>query len=208
VTGSVALGVALSVALGVALGCSHDARPVVQPDEHPPLPPGTPIGLLIDDASELQLRDDQLTTLKTIDTDLAGQLDGLDARQRGAGHAPVAAAQPAASGRHRGGRRGGGGMQRGRNAGAGAGSAMVAASSPAPSPPGSSTAAGGADDRAADVRAAIERAFAVFDPVQRVIARRVLTEHGVDVDAGRSGSAPTEATPDEAEDPDAGSGGN
>ena len=100
---------ALGLALAAALACSHDARPTVQPDDHPPLPPasGTPIGYLIDDASELALRDDQLTKLKAIDDELSDRLAVLDSQQRGD---RPRAADPAQSGRRRGGRRGGGGM--------------------------------------------------------------------------------------------------
>jgi len=81
----------LGIALVVTLGCGHDAKPAMQPDDHPPLPPasGTPIGYLID-ATELHLRDDQLTQLKEIDTSLAARLDVIDF--------PAARSQPGARG--------------------------------------------------------------------------------------------------------------
>jgi hypothetical protein len=190
----------LALALAVGLGCGHDAKPAVQPDDHAPLPPGTPIGYLIDDASELQLRDDQVAKLKEIDSDLAARLDVLDARQ----HGPAAASSaPAAGGRHRGGRRGGG-MRRG---GAGGGSGSAAAR-PAPSSAGTAAAASGkTEERADDVRAALEQAFAVLDPAQQPIAKRVLSDHGVDVDAGRPEPGHSEAEPDEPGS-GSGSGGN
>lgn len=191
------LGLWLAFAIG--LGCGHDAKPAVQPDDHPPLPPGTPIGYLIDDASELQLRDDQVAKLKEIDSDLASHLDAIDSQQRG-GHAPAASGQ-AAGGRHRGGRRGGG-MRRG---GAGSGSGSAAAQPPASSA-GSAAASGKTEERADDVRAAIERAFAVLDPAQQPIAKRVLSDHGVDVDAGRPEPGHSEAEPDEPDEPATGSG--
>src|SRR5262245_20379105 len=87
-----AVGLAVAIVAGGAaaviapgLGCSHDAKPVVEPDEHPPLPPasGTPIGYLVDDAAELKLSDDQLGKLKAIDDDLAGKLAALDGQLRG-----------------------------------------------------------------------------------------------------------------------------
>jgi hypothetical protein len=51
----------------------------------PPLPPasGTPIGYLVDSASQLGLRDDQLTQLKQIDDSLAALDAGIDAQLRG-----------------------------------------------------------------------------------------------------------------------------
>ena len=57
---------ALVLGLGVGFavtGCHHDPVPAhPQPGELPPLPPasGTPIGYLIDSATDLKLRDDQL----------------------------------------------------------------------------------------------------------------------------------------------------
>jgi hypothetical protein len=191
--------VVLWLGLLLAVGCGHDAKPAVQPDDHPPLPPGTPIGYLIDGASELQLRDDQVAKLKEIDTDLAARLDVLDARQHG-GHAPAAGSTGAgAGGRHRGGRHGGG-MRRG---GAGGGSGSAAARPAASSADTAAAANRKTEDRADDVRAAIEQAFAVLDPAQQPIAKRVLSDHGVDVDAGRPEPGHSEAEPDE---PDTGSG--
>jgi hypothetical protein len=191
----------LALVIAAALGCGHDAKPAAQPEDHPPLPPGTPIGYLIDDGSELQLRDDQVTKLKEIDTDLAARLDVLDAQQRGTGH-PRTASASGAGGRHRGGRRGG--MRR-QGAGGGSGSASAAA----PSAGSGAMATGGkTEERADDVRAAIARAFEVLDPAQRPIATRVLSDHGVDLDAGRPdpkhpASEPDE--PDESDEPDPGS---
>lgn len=198
---------ALGLALAAALACSHDARPTVQPDDHPPLPPasGTPIGYLIDDASELALRDDQLTKLKAIDDELSDRLAVLDSQQRGD---RPRAADPAQSGRRRGGRRGGGGMG-GAGGGAGMGGAGTGGRGGrgggrrgpgAGSGSGSgSAAAGGADagrvsnERATDVREALKRAMALLDPHQREIATRVLSDHGVDLDPDHPGE--TEGEP-------------
>jgi len=201
-----------SLAFVVLLGCSHDHPAVVQPDEHPPLPPasGTPIGYLVDDAGELGLRDDQLSRLKAIDDDLAAKLAVIDGAGRGASPAP--GTRQGQGGRRRGGgggRRGGG--RRGGMAGAGAGSGSAAQ---APASAASADRANRAtEDRAVDVRAAIEQALALLDVGQRVIARRVLVDHGVDPDAGRPRAArpttpePSEPSdPDDPDEPDAGSG--
>src|SRR5437868_550200 len=94
------------VLCGSDLGCGHDPKPaVVDPPGPAPLPPasGTPIGYLVDDATELKLTDDQLARLKAIDEELAAKLATLDAQL----HSPGAAA---GSGQPRGRRRGAGGF--------------------------------------------------------------------------------------------------
>ena len=228
--------------LGLGPACSHDAVPVVEPDPHPPLPPasGTPIGYLVD-ATELQLTDDQLTKLRAIDDDLAGKLAALDGQLRGPG--PSASGQ--GTGRRGrgggGGRRGGGGFRGGGGGGGGAGGGGGGpgggggggggGGSGSGSAAGSAARRGGpssadtinrvTEERAADVRDAIQRAMALLAPGQQVIARRVLTDHGVDLDAGRStapataGAAGSAAQPgaaepdgDDSDDSDAGSGSN
>jgi hypothetical protein len=188
----------------LGLGCSHEPRPaVVDPPGPPPLPPasGTPIGYLVDDATELKLTDDQLARLKAIDEALAARLATLDAEL----HSPGAAAgsgQP--RGRRRGGGgaggaggmrggggfRGGGGGRRGgmRGGGAGSGSGPGSAA-PRSAPASADTVNRVTEERAADVRDAIDRALAVLDVVQRVMAKRVLTDRGVDLDAGRPAAA-------------------
>jgi hypothetical protein len=181
---------ALALAAGI-LACSHDAKPVVEPDPHPPLPEGTPIGYLIDDASELQLRDDQVAQLKEIDTELVAKIDAIDAGQ----HRP--AARPAGAGSQNPGRRRGGGRRGGGRRGGGAGSGTGSAAA-APAGPTTAAADQRAEARAGDVRDAIASAFALLDPVQRAMASRVLSQHGVDLDAGRAAAEPA-AAPAEAE---------
>src|SRR5579862_9616528 len=73
------------LALLVVAACSHhDAPAPVEPAGTTPLPPasGTPIGYLIDDASELHLTDDQVTKLRDIDTSLAAELEVIDSQVR------------------------------------------------------------------------------------------------------------------------------
>ena len=180
--------VAVGVLGGPGLGCSHEARPAVQPDDHPPLPPasGTPIGLLIDDASELTLRDDQLTRLRAIDDDLATRLAALDGASRTPDPVPVSsrADKPRGLGFRAGGANGGFG---------GATSAFPGAPGNGAPPDGTQRAGYISGEtltdinlqRARDVRDALRRALALFDAAQQAIARQVLTEHGVDPDTGQ-----------------------
>jgi hypothetical protein len=74
-------------ALLVLAACHHDADPSpVHPREGelPPLPPssGTPVGYLVDNAGQLNLRDDQLTQLKQIDESLAARDAEIDTQLR------------------------------------------------------------------------------------------------------------------------------
>jgi hypothetical protein len=177
---------------GLNLGCSHAARQpvpsVVPSDERPPLPPasGTPIGHLVDDASGLKLSDDQLSKLKAIDNDLAGQLAVDDSELR---PDPVASSPREEKPRGLGFRAGGMGTDRtsaevgafpgapsGGNAGDGASSGQTII--PA------ATVGHVYQQRAHHVRDAIRRALGLLDSAQQAIARRVLTEHGVDLDTG------------------------
>lgn len=209
VGGAGVVAIAVGLAVGLVLACGHDAKPaVVQPDDHPPLPPasGTPIGYLVDDAAELKLSDAQLAKLKGIDEDLAAKLEALDAGARGP--APVAGPSPGQNGRRgrglgfrAGGARGGAGGR--MNSRSGSGSAVR--QRPGATSPDKLASTG--EERARDVRAAIDDAFAQLDIVQRVIAKRVLADRGVDLDAGRPKAAPTEAEePGEPGEPDSGSG--
>src|SRR5258706_434319 len=70
----------------VLVGCHHDDPPPMHPKEGelPPLPPssGTPVGYLLDNASQLQLRDDQLKQLKEIDQSLSARDAEIDTQLR------------------------------------------------------------------------------------------------------------------------------
>jgi hypothetical protein len=173
----------------VLIACHHDAAPLhPDPSERPPLPPssGTPIGFLLDDG-DLHLRDDQRARLQEIDATLAGELGTLEARERAA-H-PVAASEPAnepSMGR-RGGR--GGGGRRGRSRQAQTGGPPV---NGAPKPDVGAV----AQERSADVREALHRAFAILDPDQQRVAEKLLTAHDIDVD-----TTPHEPTSPESTEP-------
>jgi hypothetical protein len=190
--------------LALGAGCSHEARPVVAPEEHAPLPPasGSPIGYLVEDAGELKLSDDQLTKLKAIDEDLAAKLAVLDGQLRGA--SPAAPAPSQSTGRRGRGFRGGGrqGGMAGRTGGGGSGSAGGRGRRSQAAGSNASVSGQVTEERAADVRAALDSAFALLDAVQRVVARRVLADHGVDLDAGRPTSKPTPAEPEQPAEPD------
>lgn len=180
----------LILAIGVAVaGCHHDAPPpIVSPDEVPPLPPasGTPIGYLVDGATQLRLSDDQLAKLRDIDTGLAAELDVIDTQLRSTDH-PVGASDPPPQQRR--GRRGmggmggpsGGGRRSNRPAAAGSGSA-----SPRRGPDISRL----TEERVGDVKHALERAFALLDPDQQATAQKLLASHSVDVDAVRPKAPP------------------
>ncbi|HTR53292.1 MAG TPA: hypothetical protein VMJ10_21500 [Kofleriaceae bacterium] len=173
-----------ALAFACLLACHHDAPPAQEPTDKPPLPSasGTPIGFLIDGAGELRLRDDQVVKLRDIDTSLATELDALDTRLRAANKP-----QDQGSGSQQGGRvhMHGGGMGRngmgGRNRTTGQGSGS-----------GSHTAAlanGLSDQRAADVKEALHRAFEVLDADQREGAKKILSDHDIDVDDDTAAAA-------------------
>jgi hypothetical protein len=170
------LGRALFVLLFAACGGNSPPAPQ-EPADHLPLPPasGTPVGYLIDGAGELHLRDDQIAQLKQIDSSLASELDVIDTRLRAASPpAQGSGSPPPQMGMGgRGGRHGGGGRHRGGNGGGSA----------SPQPHGDPAAANRlTEERRADVKDALTRAFAVLDADQKPTAKKLLEDHDVDVD--------------------------
>ncbi len=203
-------------ALGAVEACHHDAAAPVEPaapGDKPPLPPasGTPIGFLLDDSS-LALSDDQATKLREIDTGLSARLESIDAQTRAANRPPEASAPSGGGGGRHGGMGGGMGGGRGGMGGGGMGGGGMAGGNNGMPPPtgggggrhhknggGSGSTAGGAavvnrlaDERNADVKDALARAFAILDPAQQVTAKKVLSDHDVDLDVGVNRSAPGE----------------
>lgn len=181
---------------GPVLGCSREARPPAQPAEPAPLPAasGTPIGYLVD-AHELALSPEQSAQLKTIDEDLANRLAAIEGslRQPDPTEHP-APGQESNKGRGLGFRAGG---VSGRQGGAGAEQTVFPGDTSvkvAPPRRGDNPVAAGraAEDRNELIRDALARALGLLDSVQRITARRVLTEHGVDPTTGGpvSGSMP------------------
>ena len=75
----------LLLAVLVSACGSSDPKPMKPKEgELPPLPPasGTAVGYLVDNASQLKLRDDQFEKLKAIDTSLAAKNDSIDTQLR------------------------------------------------------------------------------------------------------------------------------
>lgn len=182
-----AAGAAALIAPGA--GCSHDAKPAVEPDPNPPLPPasGTPIGFLVDDAGELQLTDDQLGKLRTLNDDLAGKLAVDDS-----GMIPEPVDPPKKQDPNKGrglGFRGGGG--RDNTSIAGGGIPQTGAGASTEDGPTTTKMVIPAEvvtrvyrSRAKHIREAIATAMKMFDRKQQQVAQRVLIDHGVDPDTG------------------------
>ncbi|HEU0034275.1 MAG TPA: hypothetical protein VFQ53_26815 [Kofleriaceae bacterium] len=124
--------------------------------ELPPLPPasGTAIGYLVDNASQLKLRDDQLTKLKEIDTSLAARNDAIDTQLRGIEKPDEEAPQKGQP------------PPRHNNA-------------PGAQIKTTPDAAKLHEAKKANDKEALERAFALLDPDQKEMARRMLDERGI-----------------------------
>jgi hypothetical protein len=146
------------LAAGLALvGCHHDPKPMTPKEgELPPLPPasGTTIGYLVDNATALKLRPDQLDKLKEIDTSLAARNDSLDTQLRAMvkpDEAPAEKGRPPPRHNH------------------------------APGAQVKTTGEAGKlqDARAANDRDALKRAFELLDPDQKDAARKLLDDRGI-----------------------------
>ncbi|HET7501432.1 MAG TPA: hypothetical protein VFK02_10530 [Kofleriaceae bacterium] len=150
----------LGLVVLVASGCHHDTDPPpMHPTEGelPPLPPssGTPVGYLIDAASQLELRDDQLARLKEIDQSLSARDDEIDTQlrliEKPEADPQVPKGQPAP--RHN--------------------NAPGAQIKTTPDAAKLHTARKNNDSEA------LEKAFAILDPKQQATARRLLEDRGV-----------------------------
>jgi len=146
--------------LMILAACRRDVDPPpMHPTEGelPPLPPssGTAVGYLVDNATQLQLRDDQLAKLKEIDGSLAARNEEIETQLRliekpdeqppaGPGAPPV---------RH--------------NNAPGAQTKTTADSAKLHKA------------RAANDAAAIQKAFALLDPTQQTTARSLLEARGI-----------------------------
>lgn len=75
----------LFVAVALAGACHNEPKPMKPAEgELPPLPPasGSVIGYLLDNTSQLKLRDDQVEKLKALDTSLSAKNDSIDTQLR------------------------------------------------------------------------------------------------------------------------------
>ncbi len=147
-------------AVMILAACRHDVDPPpMHPKEGelPPLPPssGTPVGYLVDNAIQLQLRDDQLTKLKEIDGSLAARNEEIETQLR---LIEKPDEQPAAGE--------GGSPARHNNA-------------PGAQIKTTPDAAKLHKARAANDSAALQKAFALFDPTQQTTARTLLEARGI-----------------------------
>jgi hypothetical protein len=199
--GPVAMIMVAMCAWGIGAGCSREAKPAVRPEEPAPLPPsaGTPIGHLVDNAAELQLSDEQLTKIKGINDELAVQLAGDDAGLHPERVAPRSDDKPRglgfrASGMSGQGERVGGSRPEEVSGGT---AAFPFAQRDAEDGTSSRQIVVPADtvnqvyqQRARHVRDAIRRALDVLEAGQRAIARKLLTDHGVNLDTGEVGADP------------------
>lgn len=157
----------------VLVGCHREPKPMTPKEgELPPLPPasGTTIGYLVDNATQLKLRPDQLGKLKEIDVSLAARNDSIDTQLRGLikpDEQPVEKGQP---------------PPRHNNA------------------PGAQVKVTGEagklqEARAANDKDALKRAFALLDPDQQEAARKLLDERGI-VAPGADKKPPTRSAAD------------
>jgi len=150
----------------------------------PALPPasGSVIGILVDDATTLHLRADQLDKLREIDAALVVRNERIDGESR-AGERPVAG--------------GGGGRRHQSGMGGGAGGRMAP-----PPPPGAHDLIRSPQQlqslRSANNRDALDQAFAVLDPDQVAAARKLLVEHGISMSNGPSSKPEAEPEPEPA----------
>jgi hypothetical protein len=147
-------------ALLVLAACHRDTDPPpMHPKEGelPPLPPasGTPIGYLVDNASQLNLRDEQITKLKEIDQSLSARNDEIDTQLRLI-EKPEQDPQP------------GNGAPPPRHNNA-----------PGAQVKTTEDATKLHDAHKANDREALKKAFALLDQAQQTAARRLLEERGV-----------------------------
>ncbi|MBS1121068.1 MAG: hypothetical protein H6Q90_3296 [Deltaproteobacteria bacterium] len=176
------LAVTLAVCVVCAVAACHSSTSTAPAHvtSGPALPPssGTVIGILVDEATTLHLRDDQLDQLRAIDAALVVRNDRIDGEVRDGEH-PAAPRGPR---RHQSGM---GGSAKGR---------MVP-----PPPPGARDLIRNPqqlqDERTSNNREALTQAFAILDPDQTSVARRLLEDHGVPV------SSEPATTPEPGADP-------
>jgi hypothetical protein len=150
---------AMFLALLLLASCRRDTDPPpMHPGEGelPPLPPssGTAVGYLLDNATQLELRDDQVQRLREIDVSLAAKVDAIDTQLRiieKPDEAPAEKGQP---------------PPRHNNA-------------PGAQVRTTPDAAKLHEARRANSNEALQKAFALLDPPQQTTARKLLEDRGI-----------------------------
>jgi len=164
------------LALLAIAGCHHEPQPMTPKEgELPPLPPasGTPVGYLLDNASQLELRPEQIEKLKDIDESLAARNDGIDTQLREI-EKPEEEEPPAK-----------GVQPKPRNNAPGAAPIRTTADATKLH-----------DAHNANNRDALEKAFAILDPKQQAAAKKLLDERGIS--SPGAGTQPPPKTDDDA----------
>ncbi|MDX2089355.1 MAG: hypothetical protein SFX73_15990 [Kofleriaceae bacterium] len=158
----------LALAVLAFAGCRKDPQPTAGTHELPPLPPasGTPIGYLIDNASQLSLREEQITKLQEIDNSLAIRNEAIETQLREIEKPEPDAPQDPKAPPER------------RNMAPGA-------------QPMKTTADAGKlhEAHALNNKDALEKAFAVLDDDQKIAAKKLLADRGI-VSPGSARTAP------------------
>jgi hypothetical protein len=163
---------AVILALLILTACRRDTDPPpMHPKEGelPPLPPssGTPVGYLLDNATQLELREDQLKQLKEIDESLAARDAEIDTQLRIIEKPQEDPETPKGAPPPR------------RNNAPGAQGKTTADAAKLHSA------------RKENDSAALKKAFALLDPAQRTSARKLLEDRGITA----PGSEPKPAKP-------------
>jgi hypothetical protein len=164
----------------LGLSACHHEPPQLHPKPGylPPLPPasGTPVGYLLDAASDLKLNNDQVTKLKEIDTSLAAEDDEIDTQLRQIEKPDTEGEQPQ--------KQPGGPPPKRHNHAPGA---MV-----------KTTADAGKlhERKKANDREALKRAFLLLDADQQTTARKILGDRGVEAPGSAAKKASNEPNPD------------
>ncbi len=167
---------AILCAVLVLTACRKQIDPEPEhPQETPPLPPasGTPVGYLVDNAGQLNLREDQLAKLKEIDRSLSARDDEIETQLRliekpeEDPEVPKGAPPP----RHN--------------------------NAPGAQIKTTPDAAKLHEARKSNDDDALRKAFAVLDPAQQTTARRLLEDRGVTppADARPAKREPTDGAP-------------
>ncbi len=164
----------LTLALSTAgLGaCQHEAKPYMAPGEVVPLPPasGTPIGYILDNATQLKLDGEQQEKLRAIDNSLSVRNDAIDTQLREIEHPEEDEQEP-----------------RKKN-------------EPPPKPknmapgvqPVHTTADSGKlhEAKSANNEDALKKAFALLDETQQIAARKLLDDRGISSPGGAGKQPP------------------